>query len=331
MVGSQDYRVQFVLLPAGHPKRVRQLIHELETPPSNGLNPETYTVLAAPWFSPETVALCAEQGYGTLDLSGNYRLHFGSLFLERVGEAPPRAVRRQTASLFAPKSARIVRALLAVPGTDWKVTELADVTDVSLGLVSRVRRELLERGWAEERPDGIRLSAYKPLLNAWAEYRQEAKDPPWLGYTLLHGKKLNEVLQDLQRGSGGGENVVLAGPSAAQWMAPFLRDERQYFYATPNGFQQLCEELDLESEPTGNIVVRVTEEPEVFLDRVQAAPGVWTTSPAQTFLDLHLEGERGQEAAKHLLQHYLQPIFEGRAITPASPISTRLAFRWGQR
>lgn len=329
-IDRKPHRLQFILLPNGYPKQVKFAINDLASKPRKGQTPDTYTVLVAPWFSPETVKLAAEQGFGTLDLSGNYRLHFSSIFMERVGEAPPVSERRQAVSLFAPKSARILRALFAVPDTAWKVSELVALTGVSQGLVSRVRSEMLTRGWVEENPEGIRIAEYASLLRAWAEYHQQVKNQAWYGYTLLHGKRLNEVVQELMNGTDIDKKVLLAGPSAAQWLAPYLRDERQHFQVTPEGFDLLYEALDLESEPTGNVVVRRTEDEGAFLDRIQVSPGYWLTSPVQTYLDLHLEGERGEEAAEHLLQHDLKPGFEGSLPPPDSSLRKQLATYRGQ-
>lgn len=111
-----------MLLIHGYPKQVESAIRELETTPRQGLTPDTYTVLVAPWFSPNTVDLAATHGYGKLDLSGNYRLHFVLVFLERVGEAANPRIRRQAASLFTPKSARILRALL----TEFNVSPVSN-------------------------------------------------------------------------------------------------------------------------------------------------------------------------------------------------------------
>jgi hypothetical protein len=43
----------------------------------------------------------------------------------------------------------------------------------------------------------------------------------------------------------------------------------------------------------------------LFLDAVEPAPGVFCTSPVQTYLDLVVAGERPDEAAEHLRQELL--------------------------
>jgi hypothetical protein len=44
----------------------------------------------------------------------------------------------------------------------------------------------------------------------------------------------------------------------------------------------------------------------VFLDAVNPSPGIFCTSPVQTFLDLSASGERGNEAAQHLRSKLLR-------------------------
>ena len=324
-VDNLPYDFQYLILPDGYPRRVQALIQQLKNSLRSRQVQRSYTVLVAPWFSPDTVSVCADAGYGTLDFSGNYRLHCGSIFLERIGAPPPRAEQRHAASIFAAKSSRVLRAVLAVPEHAWKVTELMAVTGVSAGLVSRVRRQLLEQQWVEELPGGVRLLAPEPLLAAWAQHWQGGKDEVWRGYTLLHGKALKaRILKVMQRESHG-QDVLASGASAAQWMAPFIRDHREHFCVTPKGFDLLRQELELESEAAGaNVLLRIVEKPDVFLDRVQPSASSWTTSPTQTYLELMNDGERGADAADHLLERYLLPVIRGEVPAPLSPLREQL-------
>lgn len=319
------FKLSYVLLANGYPKRVEETMNALDgldTPEQ----PTRYTVLIAPWFAPETVATCAARGYGTLDLSGNYRLQFGSVFLERIGAPPPVAEQRSSSSVFAPKSARVLRALFAAPHHAWKVTELAEVTGISTGLVSRVRQHLLERHWAQEQASGIQLRNPEPLLRAWAGAREAHPARVWRGYTLLHGQAFKaRILRVMQR-SNHGADVLLCGTSAAQWLAPYVTEHREAFVVTPRGADLLKDELDLESQASGeNVILHIVDHPEVFLDRVQPAPFLWTTSPVQTFLDLSRSGGRDEDAAEHLLQTYILPVVLGGRPVPESPLWTRLS------
>lgn len=324
-LGSAAFKISYVLLANGYPKRVEEAMTTLDglrTP----LRPDRYTVLIAPWFAPETVAACAARGYGTLDLSGNYRLQFGSVFLERIGSPPPAAEQRSSSSVFAPKSARVLRALFAAPHHAWRVTELAEVTGISTGLVSRVRQHLLERHWAEEQPSGIQLRNPELLLHAWVGVREPHTARVWRGYTLLHGPALKAQILRLMQRSNDGADVLLSGTSAAQWLAPYVTEHRESFVVTPRGADLLKDELDLESQASGeNVILNIVDHPEVFLDRVQPAPFLWTTSPVQTFLDLSRSGGRNEDAAEHLLRTYILPVVLGGRPAPESSLWTRLS------
>jgi len=75
-----------------------------------------------------------------------------------------------------------------------------------------------------------------------------------------------------------------------------------YLIAEPEAVQTLVEHLQLKPAESGaNVEILIPDDAELFDDLRQPAPGLWTTSPLQTFLDLGTGGERGQEAADHLL------------------------------
>ncbi len=63
-------------------------------------------------------------------------------------------------------------------------------------------------------------------------------------------------------------------------------------------------------EPPGkgaNVSMMQPKDEGVFLDRVEAAVGIWCTSPIQTYLDLAASGERGAEAAERLFNECISP------------------------
>lgn len=81
--------------------------------------------------------------------------------------------------------------------------------------------------------------------------------------------------------------MALASFSAAQWLAPYGRTGTQYVHADAAGLAQLCTALQLSPASKGeNVVVTVLDEPGLFRDTVEPAPGVLCTSPVQTYLDL---------------------------------------------
>jgi hypothetical protein len=252
----------------------------------------------APYLSEQSRQICEEAGVGYLDLEGNCRLAFANVYIERSVPTTPKVVRKDTAGLFTPKSARILRALLRDPERTWKVMELVNETGVSLGQVSNVRRALIDKDWAYANTSGLRPSNPDALLDGW----RAVYEPP-LGenaefYTPIHGDALTKALRELTTRPG---QVVACGSTAARWLSPYLRSPMEYCYADRLGLAALREKLSLvPKERGGNVTVTVVNDEGVFLDKIEPAPSIWTTSVVQTYLDLCSLGERGQEAADFL-------------------------------
>lgn len=282
----------------GHPRQVRDAIAYLQRHLILH-DPGAIGLIAAPYLSPQSRAICVEADMGFLDLSGNYRLAGKRFFVEHISNELPKPHRRAFKSLFSPKSAQVLRTLLRYPHESWRVTDLAERADVSLGHVSNVRTALIDREWASVDDDGLRLTDVDALLDAWRKAYERPKGSRESFYTTLHGKVLEDRLHGLFNDNEDG--ILLASFSAAQWMAAYGRVGTNYFYASPRALDRLVATLDLKRTPSGaNVEIMIPEDQDLLKDRWEPAPGIVTTSPVQTYLDLTLSGERGQEAADHL-------------------------------
>jgi hypothetical protein len=290
----------------GQPRYVRPALLQLRNYVAH-LEGDATAVLIAPFLSSQAQALCREQGVSFLDLEGNVRLVFDGIFIERTVAGRPALERRELKSLFKPKSAQVLRAMLRDPARAWRVTELAEAAGVSLGHINNVKVGLIDREWGEVSDNGLFLSQPDVLLDAW----RDAYEPPAgqrMGfYTTLHGGAFeNAVRRVLGVGSEKGK-AVFASFSAAQWLAPYGRTGTQYFYADEVGMQQLQAALALSSPSKGeNIIVTIPKDEGLFQSAVEPALGAVCNDPVQTYLDLATAGERGREAAEHLRRELMK-------------------------
>ena len=296
----------------GQPREVRtgllQLEHSLKNLPEHTLR---YGVLLAPFISEESAKLCVEAGIGYADLAGNARLSFDQVFIEMRGADNPFREKRETRSLFAPRAARVLRVMLTSPLRAWKVMELVAATGVSLGQVSNVRKLLLDREWAIVGEAGLRLSKPEELARAWQKTYEPRPLLRETAYTLLHGEELEAAIKVALTEAGKGAHAVLASYSAARWLAPYARQATHFFYADVQGLDVLRCHLQLQSVARGeNVILCEPREDDIFKGRVEAAPGVWCSGLVQTWLDLSVAGERGGEAAEHLLREKLLPAWK---------------------
>jgi hypothetical protein len=289
----------------GQPRNVRAALLQLRNYVAH-LGSDAVPMFIAPYLSPEAQALCKENNVAFLDLVGNARLAFDNVFIERrVSDRPP-ADRRELKSLFKPKSAQVLRVLLRDPKRAWRVTELAEAADVSLGHISNVRTGLLDREWAQVSDEGLFLSEPDALLNAWRDEYEVPEGRRLAFYSILHGSAFEKAARDVLSMSSEKGKAVFASFSAANWLAPFGRTGMQYFYADDAGLERLKEHLKLSLSSKGeNVVVTVPKDFGLFRDTIEPAHGAVCTSAVQTYLDLWVSGERGQEAAEHLRQEKL--------------------------
>lgn len=294
------------VLAHGQPRHVRLALWEL-THAIRRDCPDSIPLLIAPFLSPASQALCKQHQVAFLDHQGNARLVFDGVFIERVAAGQPAAVRRDLKSLFSPKAGQVLRVLLRDPWRPWRVTELAQTAEVSLGQVSNVRRGLLDREWATVTDEGLILKNPDALLDAWSESYTGLGGKRQSYYTTLHGKGLEEAFLGLFRDQRDQPGVLLASFTAANWLAPYGRTGTHNLLSQPAELENLQQTLALQPAVSGaNVVVTLPTHEGVFLDAVHPSPGIACTSPVQTFLDLSAAGERGKEAAEHLRSKLLR-------------------------
>lgn len=291
--------------PNGQPRYARAALLELRNYMAQRA-PEATPVFIAPYISPAVRQLCEEQGVGYLDMEGNARIAFGSIFIERMVANKPVAEQRELKSLFRPKSAQVLRAMLREPSRAWRVTELSEISGVSLGHVSNVRTGLIDREWARASDDGLVLSEPGALLDAWRDSYTAPPGERLRFYTHLHGSGFEDAARGAMRSGDDSGRAAFASFSAAQWLSPYGRTGTHYFFADTEGLRKLQAALQLAPTAKGeNVIVTVPKDLGLLADTIEPAPGAICTSPVQTYLDLSIAGERGAEAADHLRQEKL--------------------------
>ena len=284
----------------GQPRHVRYGLFQLRNSIAHNRG-NLVPIFMAPYLSSESQALCREHEVGFFDLQGNAFIAFDGVYIERLVAGAPPAERRKLKSLFAPKAAQILLVMLRDPKRAWRVAELAEASDVSLGHASNVRAALLDREWAVTGSDGMSLANPSALLDAWRDDYEAPAGKKLRYYTPLHGPAFEEAARKALRLGADNAHAALASYSAEDWLAPYARTGASFFYADDIGLEMLKDELQLSSASKGeNVVTALPKEKWLLSDTVEPAPGIICTSPVRTYLDLAAAGERGREAAEHL-------------------------------
>jgi hypothetical protein len=103
-------------------------------------------ILAVPFMGETGRRLCAEAGLSWIDLSGNGWIEAPGRRIRILGHSNRFASRGRPADVFAPRSSRVVRALLTEPDRAVTQGELVAITGVDKGRVSRLVRRLEAMG-----------------------------------------------------------------------------------------------------------------------------------------------------------------------------------------
>lgn len=290
---------------SGQPRHVRAAAHQIlhtcqrSFPVTEGAIP----VVIAPYLSPAARTLCLELNVCYMDFEGNCRLQFGGVYIDHKGTPKPKSEKRELQKVFSPKSEQVLRRLVREPHRAWRLADLAQASNVSIGHVSNVKTALIDNEWAEVEEDGLRLANIGKLLDAWRAAYDGLKGRRLSFHTILHGSSLKEKLPEALALANDEGSAMLASLSAASWLAAYARAPTEFFYANAAGLDVLKKHLILrEVEQGGNVVVTIPDDDDLFLDAYEPFPGIACTSPVQTYLDLTLQGSRGEEAADHLRQ-----------------------------
>ena len=308
--GGVSYALIVEVKGNGAPRFVRSAIYQLRdyvahVDQSNHADASQRLIpmLVSPYLSPEARAICTDHNVAYLDLFGNAHLAFDSVYIDRAVADKPKAESRALRSIFNPKAAAILRVMLRDPDRAWRVTDLAEKANASLGHVSNVRKALLEREWIEKQADGVVLIQPDALLKTWRENYRRPSGHRITGYTHLHGKQFDDRLSKALNPQR--PRAIYSLHSAAQWFAPFGRDGTHTFYADESGAQFLQEALRLTPVTKGaNVVLHIPNDESLFDDAIEPVPGIFCTSPIITYLDLWNGNDRDREAAEYVAKEF---------------------------
>lgn len=287
---------------SGHPRLARNAVNQLLRYKER--YPEAYGIFAAPFVSPKAAEICSKEEIGYVDLSGNCRLCFDRIYIEKQGTPNRFAEKRDLRTLYSPKAQRVLRVLLSNPKKSWKTKDLSEQAQVSLGQVSNVKKLLADREWIRIEPHGFLLSEPEALLREWAENYNYKKNRIRNFYTL---KRAPEFEADLASACAR-ENLTyaLTSFSAAALLAPAVRQQKSIAYVEESGVD-LASLLALKDVPSGANVSLLAPYDEGVFYGARETEGIQIASPIQIYLDLLGSPGRGEEAAAALLEEVIRP------------------------
>jgi hypothetical protein len=267
-----------------------------------------YPVFIAPYIAPAAAAICDQYQVGYIDFAGNCRLAFDQVYIRREGFPNPSVQRRDLRSLYSPKAERVLRVLLTAGKRIWRMQELADEAQVSLGQVANVKKILTDREWIESEEAGFRLrsldAAALPLTTEWANNYRIERNTTREYYSLQPIPAIEAELAEASRQIC--VKLAFSGLSGAVRFAPAVRYQRATAYVLGE-VGALVDRLGLKPVSTGANVTLMEPYDEGVLYGTREIEGAPVVSPVQLYLDLVRTKGRGEEAASAILEEVIKP------------------------
>ncbi len=290
------------LTALGTPKRIQSAVYQLRSYLNK--EPGSYGIVIAPFISDRSAQICKNAGVGFVDLSGNFWIAFDSYFLNRENMPNQYPLETSLTTLYAPKTERVLRVLLTYPYRAWKITELAEEADISLGMITHIRRRLEEEVWVEKHAVGFSLSAPEALLADWVEAYDFDSHEQVGFYTMDPLVEVEQRLNQICKTSN--TKFSLTGFSAANHLAPMVKGQKSMIYIG-QALKEIAKEAGLKPVDSGaNISLIQPYDEGVFWNRTEIQ-GIQIATPVQIYLDLMQMHGRGEEAANFLLQEVIKP------------------------
>jgi len=293
----------------GQPRVAREAVNQLLR--FSQAFPQAFPVFIAPYISPAAAEICEQAGVGYIDFSGNCRLCFQEVYIEKTGNPNVFSEKRDLRSLYSPKAENVLRVLLSNPIRGWKIQELANEAGVSVGQVAKVKNLLSNREWLSE-ADGMTLSEPEKLLSEWANNYNFRKNRVRDFYSLKSVSEIEFSLTKLCKAKK--LTYALTSFSGAARLALAVRYQRVFAYVQETE-KDIAGLLNLKEVPSGaNVSLLIPYDEGIFygsrdIDDIRIA------SPIQIYLDLKTYRGRGEEAAEMLLEQVIRKKWQQKEIT----------------
>ncbi|MCB9741711.1 MAG: MarR family transcriptional regulator [Alphaproteobacteria bacterium] len=268
--------------------------------------PDTHALLVVPFMGTTGAALCGEEGVSWLDLSGNARLRAPGLKVILKGFENRFSKPGRPSNAFAPKSARVTRALLEAAPTPLSQSELAERAGLGSGFVSRIVRRLEEDALVTRTPDG-RVQVRDPdvLLDAWAERYTLPGQQLWKGH--VSARSSDALLRSLHATFSDADlPYAFTGLPSAWLRQGFAQFRLVTAYVAEPPSEKLLQALRFRPGARGANLWLLLPDDEALIERGERVQDLPCVGVLRTYLDLLQLPERAEEAAQHLRAELLR-------------------------
>jgi len=257
----------------------------------------------APYVSTKSAEICKASSIGYMDLSGNCRIAFDTVYIEQQGRPNQFTEKRDMRYLYSAKGERMLRVLLNNPKKVWKLVDIARESNISLGWASKIKDMLKNSEWLSIVDKGFYCSNPKETLEEWSRNFNPRKNIKVLLYTMESISDTEAMISSFCEKNN--IRYAFTGFSGAIRLAPAVRYNSVTLYADEK-LLGLIDEIGLKKVDFGANVRVVLPYDEGVYYGLKTVDEAKVVSPIQLYLDLIKIPGRGEEAAKALMENVIK-------------------------
>jgi hypothetical protein len=299
-------RLWIEFIPRGQPAPARRAALQVKNYIEEYGENNDFPVVAAPGLSSQALRVCREMGVNAFDMIGNCRFQIGSILIDISGRSPKKE-ERSLKSVFSRKSSRVIRLLLLNRLRPWKVKELKEMAEVSIGMIPQIKQVLIDWELGRKTKDGFELTDPEALLEKWSEVYSREEIATDSFFSLGQPRRIEE--QIIKAAQEHNVPAALGAFSGASRVAPAVRYNvvDAYVFGDQGNLGKIAQFCGFKEVDSGQNV-RLHLCPDRFLYNLsQEADSIRVMDDIQLFLDLKQLPGRGEEAAQELLKQRIRP------------------------
>jgi hypothetical protein len=208
------------------------------------------TVIATEYVNPRMAETLNAKNIPFLDTAGNALINADDVFVYVTGRKVPTEQRRAKppTRAFRTTGLKLILAILNDPPLlNAKYREIAYVTDVALGTITNVFKDLEELGFLQTIGDHRRLRKFEELVHKWADaYIEKTREK------LVIGRYTGEFAAQWPDADLTQLDAWWGGETAAAKITGYLRPETTTIYVKPPA-GRVQAKLGLRKDPKGNV------------------------------------------------------------------------------
>lgn len=263
-------------------------------------------LIVVPFMGQVGRRLCEQSQMSWLDLCGNAKIVAAGLRIWIEVRPNKFSDRGRPPNVFASKSSRVARQCLLDPACFHTQAELARLTGLDDGYVSKIVRRLKQENYLDVSEEGaVRPRDPNLLLDAWQESYDFNRHRTIKGH--VPARSGDDLLQRVVRVISQEKlEWAVTGLGAAWLYTSFAAFRLATVYVSSMPTRSLLKEMEFSDEPKGANLWLILPDDEGVFHGSQVQEGIRCVSPVQTYLDLKGHPERAQEAAAELRQRFLK-------------------------